>query len=71
PAAACRSGVRARHYEQAEPNGLQGKKIVSSILSVAYLAAVIACSLAFFQSGSKEIGRRPPKGDGSCISDLR
>lgn len=33
--------------------GSRVKKIVSSILSVAYLAAVIACPLIFFQSGSK------------------
>ena len=36
------------------PTGSKTKKIVSSILSVAYLVAVIACSLIFFQSGSKE-----------------
>ena len=34
--------------------GSRAKKIVSSILSVAYLVAVIACSLTFFQSSSKE-----------------
>lgn len=34
--------------------GSRVKKIVSSILSVAYLAAVIACPLIFFQSGSKD-----------------
>ena len=36
------------------PTGSRAKKIVSSILSLAYLVAVIACSLIFFQSGSKE-----------------
>ncbi|MBR2898090.1 MAG: hypothetical protein IKC23_00465 [Fibrobacter sp.] len=36
------------------PTGSRAKKIVSSILSVAYLAAVIACPLIFFQSGSKD-----------------
>lgn len=36
------------------PTVSKAKKIVSSILSVAYLAAVIVCSLTFFQSGSKE-----------------
>ena len=39
------------------PTGSRAKKIVSSILSAAYLAAVViavlACSLAFFQSVSK------------------
>ena len=34
--------------------GSRAKKIVSSILSAAYLAAVIACPLIFFQSGSKD-----------------
>lgn len=43
------------------PTGSKAKKIVSSILSVAYLAAVIACSLAFFQSGSKESEDAPQK----------
>ena len=36
------------------PTGSRAKKIVSSILSVAYLVAVIVCSLTFFQNGSKE-----------------
>lgn len=36
------------------PTGSRAKKIVSSILSLAYLVAVIACPLIFFQSGSKE-----------------
>ena len=36
------------------PTGSRAKKIVSSILSAAYLAAVIACPLIFFQSGSKD-----------------
>lgn len=45
--------------------GSRAKKIVSSILSAAYLAAVViavvACSLAFFQSGSKERSNAPKK----------
>ena len=45
--------------------GSRAKKIVSSILSAAYLAAVViavvACSLAFFQSGSKERSDAPKK----------
>lgn len=36
------------------PTGSRAKKIVSSILSAAYLVAVIVCSLTFFQSSSKE-----------------
>ena len=36
------------------PTGSRTKKIVSSILSVAYLIAVVVCSLTSFQSGSKE-----------------
>lgn len=47
------------------PTGSRAKKIVSSILSAAYLAAVViavvACSLAFFQSGSKERSNAPKK----------
>jgi len=43
------------------PTGSRTKKIVSSILSVAYLIAVVACSLAFFQSGSKERSNAPKK----------
>ena len=47
------------------PTGSRAKKIVSSILSAAYLAAVViavlACSLAFFQSGSKERSDAPKK----------
>lgn len=43
------------------PTGSRAKKIVSSILSVAYLAAVIACSLTFFKSGSKERSEVPQK----------
>ena len=35
------------------PTGSRTKKIVSSILSAAYLAAVIACSLTFFKGDSK------------------
>ena len=38
------------------PTGSRTKKNVSSILSVAYLIAVVVCSLTFFQSGSKEPG---------------
>lgn len=34
------------------PTGSRARKIVGSILSAAYLVAVVACSLAFFQSGS-------------------
>ena len=34
--------------------GSKAKKIVSSILSAAYLAAVIACSLTFFKGDSKD-----------------
>lgn len=36
------------------PTGSRAKKIVSSILSAAYLAAVIACSLTFFKGDSKD-----------------
>ena len=36
------------------PTGSWTKKIVSSILSAAYLVVVIVCSLIFFESGSKE-----------------
>lgn len=36
------------------PTGSRAKKIVSSILSVAYLVAVIACSLTFFKGDSKD-----------------
>ena len=43
------------------PTGSRAKKIVSSILSVAYLVAVIACPLIFFQSGSKESEVAPKK----------
>ena len=47
------------------PTGSRAKKIVSSILSAAYLAAVViavvACSLAFFQSDSKERSNAPKK----------
>ena len=43
------------------PTGSRAKKIVSSILSVAYLVAVIACPLIFFQSGSKERSNAPKK----------
>ncbi len=43
------------------PTGSKIKKIVSSILSVAYLAAVIVCSLTFFQNGSKEPKDAPKK----------
>ena len=47
------------------PTGSRAKKIVSSILSAAYLAAVViavlACSLTFFQSSSKERSNAPKK----------
>ena len=43
------------------PTGSRTKKIVSSILSVAYLIAVVVCSLTFFQSGSKEPEDAPKK----------
>ena len=43
------------------PTGSKAKKIVSSILSVAYLVAVIACSLTLFKSGSKERPEVPQK----------
>ena len=36
------------------PTGSKAKKIVSSILSAAYLAVVIACSLTFFKGDSKD-----------------
>ena len=43
------------------PTGSRAKKIVGSILSVAYLVAVIACSLTLFKSGSKERSEVPQK----------
>jgi hypothetical protein len=43
------------------PTGSRAKKIVSSILSAAYLVAVIACPLIFFQSGSKGRSDAPKK----------
>ncbi|SOE75397.1 hypothetical protein SAMN05720781_1583 [Fibrobacter sp. UWT3] len=43
------------------PTGSRAKKIVSSILSAAYLVAVIACPLAFFQSGSQKSDDAPKK----------
>ncbi|MDD7497638.1 hypothetical protein [Fibrobacter sp.] len=43
------------------PTGSRVKKIVSSILSAAYLVAVVACPLIFFQSGSKERSDAPKK----------
>lgn len=43
------------------PTGSRAKKIVSSILSLAYLVAVIACPLVFFQNGSKEPKDAPKK----------
>ena len=43
------------------PTGSRTKKIVSSILSVAYLVAVVVCSLTFFQNGSKEPKDAPKK----------
>lgn len=43
------------------PTGSRAKKIVSSILSAAYLVAVIACSLTFFKGDSKERSEVPQK----------
>ncbi len=43
------------------PTGSRTKKIVSSILSAAYLVAVVACSLALFKSDSKESEIAPAK----------
>ena len=43
------------------PTGSRAKKIVSSILSAAYLAAVIACSLTFFKGDSRELEDAPKK----------
>ena len=43
------------------PTDSRAKKSVSSIMSAAYLAAVIACSLIFFQNGSKERSDAPKK----------
>lgn len=43
------------------PTGSRTKKIVSSILSAAYLVVVIACSLTFFKNGSKEWSDVPQK----------
>lgn len=43
------------------PTGSRAKKIVSSILSLAYLVVVIACSLTLFKSGSKERSDAPKK----------
>lgn len=43
------------------PTGSKAKKIVSSILSLAYLVVVIACSLTLFKSGSKERSDAPKK----------
>ena len=43
------------------PTGSRTKKIISSILSAAYLVAVVACSLAFFQSGSPKSDDAPKK----------
>ena len=43
------------------PTGSRAKKTVSSILSLAYLVAVVVCSLTFFQSGSKERSDAPKK----------
>ena len=44
-----------------KPTGSKAKKIVSSILSVAYLVAVIVCPLTFFKGGSKESEDAPQK----------
>ena len=43
------------------PTGSRAKKIVSSILTAAYLVAVIVCSLTLFKSGSKERSEVPQK----------
>ncbi len=43
------------------PTGSRAKKIVSSILSAAYLVAVVACSLAFVKGGPKERSEAPQK----------
>ena len=43
------------------PTGSRAKKIVSSILSAAYLVAVFACSLTFFKGDSKERSDAPKK----------
>ena len=43
------------------PTGSKAKKIVCSILSAAYLVAVIVCPLTFFKSGSKESEDAPKK----------
>jgi len=43
------------------PTGSKAKKIVSSILSAAYLVAVVVCSLALFKSDSKESEVAPKK----------
>ena len=44
-----------------KPTGSKAKKIVSSILSAAYLVAVIVCSLTLFKGGSKESEDAPKK----------
>ena len=43
------------------PTGSKAKRIVCSILSAAYLVAVIVCPLTFFKSGSKESEDAPKK----------
>ena len=43
------------------PTGSRTKKIVSSILSVAYLIAVVVCSLTFYKGDSKERSAVPQK----------
>ncbi len=52
------------------PTGSRTKKIVSSILSAAYLVAVIACSLALFKSGSKERSDAPKKDTAVALQAL-
>lgn len=52
------------------PTGSKAKKIVSSILSVAYLVAIIACPLIFFQSGSKERPEVPQKDTAVALQAL-
>ena len=43
------------------PTGSRARKIVSSILSVAYLVTVIVCSLTFFKGGSNDSVDVPPR----------
>ena len=43
------------------PTGSRARKIVSSILSAAYLVTVIVCSLTFFKGGSNDSVNAPPR----------